>query len=384
MSGVRAAHLPAAPAPATPAISANPAADSGAVANGRGSLSFVDILSGQMDLADLLGKVLDPKQAEAAESTAPESLDSALLESLGLVEVPALPPASIPALTNAAEPSAIRRDDLLPGQGPTDGLAKATLALAQGQGRQERGAAQLVGEAVLPGNSSGSDSASTAIPTAIVAADVGADSAKTASTVVAAKSAVATRPLESLATAAHDPNSAATAALQASAAAIAPAHAAIGQTGAAAEFRIVTPLGGDRWQDAIGDSLVIMAGQQQNRAELVLTPPQLGRVEVSLTMTGDQANALFVSANPAVREALESALPRLRELLADAGIVLNSQVGSELPRNAADSDARGGLAGRPAHGDEAPGRALGLAIAAGAAGARIAMGNGRGLVDVFA
>lgn len=371
MSGVSAAHRLT-----TYAAGAKPATEGGAVANDASGLSFVDILGGQMemDIAGLLGRVLDPQQADADGSTGSESLDPDLLASLGLTEGLNALPASIPVLTNAAGAAALRREDLLPGEDRVAGLAKATQALARGPGRQALGASPMGGEATdTPAGGAGNDSASITAPTAILAADVAAKAE--------AKSAVATRPLEALA-AAHDPNDAATAALQASAAA--PAHSAIAQTGSVTAFRIVAPLGDNRWQDAIGDSLVIMTGQQQNRAELVLTPPQLGRVEVSLTVTGDQANALFASTNPAVREALESALPRLRELLADAGIVLNSQVGSELPRNAADGNARNELAARSAPGDEAPGRTLGLAIATGTGGVAVATGSGRGLVDVFA
>jgi len=43
---------------------------------------------------------------------------------------------------------------------------------------------------------------------------------------------------------------------------------------------------------------------------------------ISLSMSGDQANAVFISASPEVREALENAMPRLREILADAGVTL--------------------------------------------------------------
>ncbi len=373
MSGVSAAHRPT-----TFAVGAKPATEAGAVAN-EGGMSFVDILSGQMaiDVAGLLGGVLDPKQADTDVSAGSGPLDPAFLASLGLTEGQTALPVSIPALANAAGVTALPREDLLPGGAPANGLAGATQALARGPGRQELSAlSQGEGEAAAaPVGRSGKDSASAAAPTAILAAD-------TASAKTEAKSAVAIRPSEVLA-APHDPNDAATMALQ-TAAAVAPAHAAAAQTGSSTAFRIVAPLGDHRWQDAIGDSLVLMTGQQQNRAELVLTPPQLGRVEVSLTMTGDQANALFVSANPAVREALESALPRLRELLADAGIVLNSQVGSELPRNADSGDARGELAGRPAPGDAASGKTLGLAVATGAAGVALTTSSGRGLVDVFA
>ncbi len=95
-------------------------------------------------------------------------------------------------------------------------------------------------------------------------------------------------------------------------------------------LKLETPVGTRGWDGEFGDKVVWMVGHQQQRAELVLNPPALGRVEVTLSMTGDQANASFTSANPAVRDALEAALPRLREILADAGINLGqAHVGSE-------------------------------------------------------
>jgi len=103
---------------------------------------------------------------------------------------------------------------------------------------------------------------------------------------------------------------------------------------------VQTPVGARGWDGEVSDKLVWMVGRQQQRAELVLNPPQLGRVEVSLSMQGDQTNAVFVSANPAVRDALEAALPRLREMLADAGINLGqAQVGADTANNAANQSA---------------------------------------------
>lgn len=108
------------------------------------------------------------------------------------------------------------------------------------------------------------------------------------------------------------------------------AAAAAAQSSHGGEYRIVTPVGSQQWETAVGNSLVVMTGSRQDRAELVLTPPQLGRIEVSISMKGDEATAVFVSANPGVRDALESAMPRLREVLADAGITLgHTQVGAE-------------------------------------------------------
>lgn len=139
----------------------------------------------------------------------------------------------------------------------------------------------------------------------------------------------------------------------ASMAAAAPMHAAAAaaQTSHGGEYRIVTPVGSQQWETAVGNSLVVMTGSRQDRAELILTPPQLGRIEVSISMKGDEANAIFVSANPAVRDAIESSLPRLREVLAEAGITLGqTQVGAESQgqwaseRQNGDNAARRGVA----------------------------------------
>lgn len=99
-----------------------------------------------------------------------------------------------------------------------------------------------------------------------------------------------------------------------------------------------TPVGTRGWDGEVSDKLVWMVGRQEQRAELVLNPPQMGRIEVSLSVNDGQTSALFASANPTVRDALEAALPRLREILADAGISLGqTQVGADTGNNAGNS-----------------------------------------------
>lgn len=94
--------------------------------------------------------------------------------------------------------------------------------------------------------------------------------------------------------------------------------------------RLQSALGTPQWQAEFSDRVQFMSRNNESRAELVLTPPQLGRIEVSLNINGDQASALFVSANPEVRTALEGAMDRLREALASNGISLGqAHVGSE-------------------------------------------------------
>lgn len=101
-------------------------------------------------------------------------------------------------------------------------------------------------------------------------------------------------------------------------------------------------VGAPGWSQEVGNRLVWMSNNTNSHAELVLTPPQMGRVEVSLSVTGDQATATFVSSNPVVRETLEAAMPRLREILADAGIQLGqTQVGAENARQSAQQEKNG-------------------------------------------
>jgi len=84
------------------------------------------------------------------------------------------------------------------------------------------------------------------------------------------------------------------------------------------------PLASQAWRSELGDRLVWMIGRQSQSAEIILNPPALGSIEVRLNMNlaGNEAGAQFFSNNANVREALESAFPRLREMLAGAGINL--------------------------------------------------------------
>jgi len=102
--------------------------------------------------------------------------------------------------------------------------------------------------------------------------------------------------------------------------------------------------------DALSQQVVWMVDKDAQVAELRINPPELGPVEVRLTVNGDQASAQFVAAHQEVREALETSIARLREAFAEAGISLGqASVSTESFReqNAGDqsdtrSPARGG------------------------------------------
>ena len=106
---------------------------------------------------------------------------------------------------------------------------------------------------------------------------------------------------------------------------------------------VVPRVGSADWGTAVGDKVLWMANQNHQIAELHLNPPNLGPLEVRLSISSDQASALFVSHHSAVREAIETALPRLREMLADSGITLgNVTVGSESFSQQQPSNRQGG------------------------------------------
>jgi flagellar hook-length control protein FliK len=95
--------------------------------------------------------------------------------------------------------------------------------------------------------------------------------------------------------------------------------------------QLATPFAHAQWQSDLGEKVVWLAGRQGQMAELSLNPPSLGGIEVRLNLSGQEAGAHFFSANPAVREAIEAALPRLREMMAEAGLSLGQTTVSSEP-----------------------------------------------------
>lgn len=153
---------------------------------------------------------------------------------------------------------------------------------------------------------------------------------------------------------------------------------------AAAEstLQVPTPMRDAAWPADFSQKVVWMARQELQSAQITLNPPQMGPIEISLDIRNDQASATFVSANPEVREAIESALPRLREMLAGAGIDLGqTHVSQESFRQASGSETGSGRQNREGTG----GREGGDAGASSLASVRIERTRaGNGLVDTFA
>ncbi|MBX3615703.1 flagellar hook-length control protein FliK [Nitrosomonas sp.] len=108
------------------------------------------------------------------------------------------------------------------------------------------------------------------------------------------------------------------------------AMSSVTSTTSSSDIQVNQPVGHTKWGGEFAQKVVWLTSQQQQVAEIHLNPAHLGPVDVMLTITQDQATAQFLSPHPAVREAIEQALPKLREMMADNGIQLgNVMVGAD-------------------------------------------------------
>jgi flagellar hook-length control protein FliK len=169
---------------------------------------------------------------------------------------------------------------------------------------------------------------------------------------------------------APQPDATALVALQAPVSNVASIHSPI-------SLSIDMPVTHKAWADDFSQKIVWVATQHGQSAELHLNPPQLGPLDVLIKVNGDQATALFTSSHAVVRDAIEQALPKLREMLADNGIMLsNASVSDQSPREqqTKQSDQQHRTEGWQAKMDQS--------ILVG--GTQVRPGRHQGLVDTFA
>lgn len=76
------------------------------------------------------------------------------------------------------------------------------------------------------------------------------------------------------------------------------------------------------YDDSLGDHLAWMAAQKLGHAQIRVAPEHLGPIDIRVQVDGRDVRAEFHSPHAEVRQALESSLPRLRELLGQHGLQL--------------------------------------------------------------
>jgi flagellar hook-length control protein FliK len=89
-----------------------------------------------------------------------------------------------------------------------------------------------------------------------------------------------------------------------------------------AELQIVRRVHDPGWGEELGERVLWLIGRRESLAELRLDPPELGSLEIRIRQEKDATSVHILVQSGAAREALESALPRLRELFGEAGLSL--------------------------------------------------------------
>lgn len=83
-----------------------------------------------------------------------------------------------------------------------------------------------------------------------------------------------------------------------------------------------TPLNQGAWDQALGERIQWMVNHKLQGAQIRLNPANLGPMEVRIQVQNEQASIQFTSAHGVVREALEAAMPRLRDMFDASGVEL--------------------------------------------------------------
>ncbi len=109
---------------------------------------------------------------------------------------------------------------------------------------------------------------------------------------------------------------------------------------------LTQPMGDGQWNQAFGQRVVWAVGQGIQTASLAMHPEELGPVTIQIAVKDDVAQLNFNAAHGLTRDAIEAALPRLREMLQASGIDLG-QVNIS-----GDQGARAGHEGSQQQGEE--------------------------------
>ena len=106
--------------------------------------------------------------------------------------------------------------------------------------------------------------------------------------------------------------------------------------------------------EMLAQRMLAQAQRGQWQLRFALNPQNLGRVEIDMQMRGGELEATFAALNPATRDLLQDALPRLKEMLQQSGMdVASLNIGS------GGASKNGGQPTPQTQGKENPGQASG-------------------------
>ncbi len=100
---------------------------------------------------------------------------------------------------------------------------------------------------------------------------------------------------------------------------------------------ITSAIGSAQWQEDFCEQILSFGQNQIQHAQLNLNPPELGPLQVHIEINQQEAKVHFVSSHAMVRDSIESANQRLREVFQGSGLSLANVNVSDGQRSQGDS-----------------------------------------------
>ncbi len=97
------------------------------------------------------------------------------------------------------------------------------------------------------------------------------------------------------------------------------------------KMSIDTPLNQPQWGESLAGRVSLLLSENQQTAKININPPELGPIEIRVTIKNEQANINFFAHHGDVRDAIEDAFPKLREMLSQNGLSMGESNVSEHP-----------------------------------------------------
>lgn len=120
-----------------------------------------------------------------------------------------------------------------------------------------------------------------------------------------------------------------------------------------AQANLPAQVGTPAFAEQMAQQVAVFVDQKQLTAQVQVHPPELGPVDVQIKINAEQVQVDFFATQADTRDALETAIPRLKEMLAEQGLSLSgSNVGTrDDPQRFAQAFASGGQDGQRQRGD---------------------------------
>lgn len=94
------------------------------------------------------------------------------------------------------------------------------------------------------------------------------------------------------------------------------------QTAVAEKITIASEIGTPRWTQDIRQNISLLVQSRTSVAELRLTPADMGPIQIRIDFSDTQPSVSISVQQADTRNALDAALPRLRDMLAESGVTL--------------------------------------------------------------